>query len=254
MSELEGRRALVTGGARGLGRAIAELLVARGAQVMLADIDEAAAKSTAAEIGDAARAVRADTTKAADVQGAIDATVAEFGGLDTLINNAGIEIASPLAEQSEEDFDRLMDINVKGVWLGMKLATPALAESGRGVIVNLSSVAGLGGVPLLGSYCASKAAVLQLTRTYAAEMRDATGIRCNAVCPSFVATEMVERLVAPFEAALPMSFDDAVKLKQGRLGTAEEVAETVAFLVSDDASFTTGTHFVLDNALSVSLL
>ena len=173
--------------------------------------------------------------------------------MDTLVNNAGIEIASPLAEQDEADFDKLMAINVKGVMLGMKLATPALMESGRGVIVNMASAAGVGGVPLLGVYCASKAAVIQLTRVYAVEMRE-HGIRCNAVCPSFVDTKMVERLVAPFEAALPMSFEEATQMKQGRLGTAEEVAETVCFLISDDASFTSGAHFILDNALTASLL
>lgn len=254
MSELEGRRALVTGGARGLGLAIAELMVERGAKVMLADIDEAEAKAAADKLGDAARAIKADSTSSADWQAAIGATVEAFGGMDTLINNAGIEIGKPLVEHEEDEYDRLMDINVKGVWMGMKYSTQALAESGQGVIVNMSSVAGVGGAPLLGVYCASKAAVIQLTRVYAAEMRDATGIRCNAVCPSFIATSMVDRLVSPFEAALPVSFDDAVAMKQGRLGTAEEVAETVCFLVSDDASFSNGSHYVLDNALSVSLL
>jgi NAD(P)-dependent dehydrogenase (short-subunit alcohol dehydrogenase family) len=253
MSELDGRRALVTGGAQGLGRAISDLLVERGAKVMLADIDEAGAQKAAEELGDAARAVRCDVTKADDISGAIAATTEAFGGLDTLVNNAGIEIASPLAEQDEADYDKLMAINVKGVMLGMKLATPALLESGRGVIVNMASVAGVGGAPLLGVYCASKAAVIQLTRVYAVEMRE-HGIRCNAVCPSFIDTKMVERLVSPFEAVLPMSFEEATQMKQGRLGTAEEVAETVCFLISDDASFTSGSHFILDNALTASLL
>lgn len=253
MSEPEGRRILVTGAARGLGRATASLLVERGAQVVVADLDEGGAQRTAAELGDAARAVRCDVSSSDDVAAALQATVDAFGGLDTLVNNAGIEIAKPLVEHTEAEYEQLMAINVKGVWLGIKHATPALAESGRGVIVNMSSVAGLAGAPLLGIYCASKAAVIQLSRVAAIELRD-VGIRVNAVCPSFIDTKMVERLVAPFEETLPMSFAEALEAKQGRLGTAEEVAEMVAFLVSDDASFTTGSEFVLDGGLTASLL
>ncbi|MEJ7717131.1 MAG: SDR family NAD(P)-dependent oxidoreductase [Thermoleophilaceae bacterium] len=142
------------------------------------------------------------------------------------MSNAGVEVAKPLVEHTEEEYDRLMAINVKGVWLGTKLATPALAESGRGAIVNMASVAGIGGAPLLGVYCASKAAVIQLTRVAAVELRD-SGIRVNAVCPSFVGGDMVARMVETFDDALPMSFDEAVAAKQARLGTAEEVAEMV---------------------------
>ncbi len=250
--DLEGKRALVTGAGRGLGLAIATLFVQRGASVALSDIDEAAVDAAAEELGDKAIALPCDVTSATSVQGAIDATVGAFGGLDVLVNNAGIEIGKPLHEISEEEFDALMAINVKGVWLGMKHAVPALAAT-QGAIVNMSSVAGLGGVPLLGIYCASKAAVLRMTQTAAAELRE-TGIRVNAVCPAFIDTAMVERLVEPFEAATQAEFGDVVALKQGRLGTADEVAETVAFLASDASRFVTGSHYVLDNALTASVL
>ncbi|MCW3011600.1 MAG: short-chain dehydrogenase [Solirubrobacterales bacterium] len=250
--DLEGKRCLVTGAARGLGLAVATLFVQRGAHVMLCDIDEAAVRAAAGELGEKAAAVRCDVTRAADVQAAIDATVGAFGGLDVLVNNAGIEIGKPLHEISEEEYDALMAINVKGVWLGMKHAVPALAAT-RGAIVNMASVAGLGGVPLLGVYCASKAAVLRLTQTAAVELRE-TGIRVNAVCPAFIDTQMVERLVAPFEAATQSEFGDVVAIKQARLGTADEVAETVAFLASDASSFVTGSQYVLDNALTASVL
>lgn len=253
MTELKGKRALVTGAAQGLGRAIAELLVARGARVMLADIDEQGAARAAAALGDAARSVRCDVTSSADVQAAVQATVDAFGGLDVLVNNAGIEIVKPLFDQSEEEFLRLMDINVKGVFLGMKHSVSALAASGRGAIVNMASVAGVGGVPLFGFYCASKAAVIQLTRVAAVELR-AAGIRVNAVCPSFIGTAMVERLIPTVEAAVGVPFDQLVALKQQRLGTAEEVAEMVAFLASDDAGWTTGSHYLLDGGLTASLL
>ncbi len=250
--DLEGKRCLVTGAARGLGLAVATLFVQRGAEVVLCDIDEAAVVAAAEELGDKATGLRCDVTSSGDVQAAIDATVDRLGGLDVLVNNAGIEIGKPMHEISEEEYDALMSINVKGVWLGMKHAVPALAAT-RGTIVNMSSVAGLGGVPLLGIYCASKAAVLRMTQTAAVELREA-GIRVNAVCPAFIDTQMVERLVAPFEAATQSEFGDVVAMKQARLGTAEEVAETVAFLASDASSFVTGSHYVLDNALTASVL
>jgi NAD(P)-dependent dehydrogenase (short-subunit alcohol dehydrogenase family) len=135
----------------------------------------------------------------------------------------------------------------------MKHSVQALAASGRGAIVNISSLAGVGGAPLFGSYCASKAAVIQLTRVAAIELR-AAGIRVNAVCPAFIGTAMVNRLTPIVEAAVGVPFDQLVALKQKRLGTADEVAEMVAFLASDDAGFTTGSHYILDGGLSAGLL
>jgi NAD(P)-dependent dehydrogenase (short-subunit alcohol dehydrogenase family) len=252
MAELEGKRALVTGGAQGLGKAIAALFVERGAKVMIADIDEAGAKVTADELGESVRAIRCDVTQSSDLEAAVQATVDNFGGLDIMVNNAGIEVVKPLFHQTEEEFSRLMDINVKGVFLGMRAALAALPQPG-GVIVNMASLAGLGGAPLFGSYCASKAGVVQLTRVAAVEMRP-TGIRINAVCPAFIATAMVDRLKPIVTEVVGVPFDDLAALKQGRIGTPEEVAEMVAFLASDDSSFCTGGAYVLDGGLQAAML
>lgn len=250
--ELEGKRALVTGAGRGLGLAIATLFAERGARVALADLDAASAEQAAAGLGNEAISLHCDVTKPADVQQAIADTVVAFGGLDVIVNNAGIEIGKPIPETSDEEFAALMAINVNGVFYGIKYAIGALAQT-RGCIINMSSVAGLGGVPLLGAYCASKAAVIRLTQTAAIELRDA-GIRVNAICPAFIDTQMVERLVGPFEAATGANFDDLAAQAQGRLGTPEEVAEMAAFLASDDARWITGAYYILDNALTASVL
>jgi len=252
LSDLKDKRALVTGAAQGLGRAVAELFVQRGARVVLTDIDGELLEKTVADIGGAAHAVVCDVTSEAQVAAAVEGTVERLGGLDVAVNNAGIEIGKPLVEQTEQEFDRLMAINVKGVFFGIKHEASAMISGGGGNIVNMSSVAGLGGCPLLSTYCASKAAVLRLTETAAIELRPA-GVRVNAVCPSFIRTEMVARLVNPFEGATGASFDDVIAVKQQRLGTPEEVAEMVAFLASDDAKFVTGAHYVLDGGLTGSL-
>jgi NAD(P)-dependent dehydrogenase (short-subunit alcohol dehydrogenase family) len=252
LADLQGKRALVTGAAQGLGHAIAVLFAERGARVLLTDIDaDGAAKAAAALPG--AASLGCDVTQADDVQAAVDHAVAEFGGLDILVNNAGIEIGKPLTDHTESDIDKLLAVNVKGVFFGIKSAVPALIASGGGNIINMASVAGLGGAPLLGGYCATKGAALRLTEVAAIELRG-HGVRVNAICPSFIDTAMVERLVDPFTAAVGMPFSDVVALKQQRLGTAEEVAETAAFLASDDAGFITGAHFILDGGLTGSLL
>jgi len=250
--ELEGKRTLVTGAGRGLGLAIAELFAERGARVACADLDPATANAAAEKIGNGAIGLQADVSKPDQVQKMIADTVEAFGGLDVLINNAGIEIGKPLPETGDDEFALLMSINVGGVFYGMKYATPHLAAT-KGTIINMASVAGLGGVPLLGVYSASKGAVIRLTQTASRELRD-YGIRVNAVCPSFIATEMVERLVAPFEAATGADFAGLTAQAQGRLGTPEEVAEMVAFLASDDAGWVTGSQYILDNALTASVL
>jgi NAD(P)-dependent dehydrogenase (short-subunit alcohol dehydrogenase family) len=252
MDDLLGRRAIVSGAARGIGLAIARRLVAGGARVAVADIDADGAKAAAAELGNGSIGVGCDVRFTADVDAAVAAAVGAFGGLDLLVNNAGIEIAKPITELTEDDFSRILDINVIGTFRFTKAAVPALAAAQGGSIVNLSSVAGTAGGPLLSAYCASKGAVIRFTESAAIELRQA-GIRVNAVCPGLIQTEMADRLAAPIDAIAPISFDDLITLKQGRFGTPEEVAETVSFLASDDARFVTGAHYLVDGGMTASL-
>ena len=252
MNDLQGRRAIVSGAARGIGLAIARRLVEGGARVAVADIDAAGADEAAAALGNGSIGVKCDVRSMADVNAAVATTVDAFGGLDLLVNNAGVEIAKPITELTDDEFGLVLDINVLGTFRFTKAAVPALAAANGSAIVNLSSVAGTAGSPLLTAYCASKGAVIRFTESAAVELRGA-GIRVNAVCPGLIQTEMADRLVAPIEAVMPITFDELVNLKQGRLGTPEEVAETVAFLASDEAGFVTGAHYLVDGGMTASL-
>jgi len=249
MSELEGKRVFVTGSGAGIGKAIAALFTERGARVVVSDINPETAKQSAEEIG-AAGVANCDVTDESQVQAAVQQAADILGGLDVLVNNAGIEISSPLLQQSTESFDKIFAVNVRGPFVAMKAAIPHLIAS-KGNIVNIASI--VGGSPLLGSYCATKAALIQLTRVAAVEMR-AAGVRVNAVCPGFADTAMVARLVPDFEAATQIPFGDLVAMKQGRLGTPQDIAEVAAFLASDRASWVTGSHYILDGGLTASLV
>lgn len=252
MNDLIGRRAIVSGAARGIGRAIAERLVAGGARVAIADIDADGAAAAAAELGNGCLGIACDVRSTADVTSAVEAATDAFGGLDILVNNAGIEIAKPIVDLTDTEFTRILDINVVGTFRFTKAAVPALAVADGAAIVNMASVAGTAGGPLLSSYCASKGAVVRFTESAAIELRSA-GIRVNAVCPGIVATEMADRLAGPIEAIAPFPFDELIALKQGRFGTPADVAETVAFLASDDARFITGSHYMVDGGLTANL-
>ncbi|RDH74221.1 SDR family NAD(P)-dependent oxidoreductase [Mycolicibacterium moriokaense] len=252
MNDLSDRRAIVTGAARGIGLSIARRLVAGGARVAIADIDGDGASSAAAELGNECIGIGCDVRSTADATAAVAAAVDTFGGLDLLVNNAGIEIAKPVVDITDEEFTRILDINVVGTFRFTKAAVPALAEAGGAAIVNMASVAGTAGGPLLSAYCASKGAVIRFTESTAIELR-AAAIRVNAVCPGIVQTDMADRLAAPIEAISPIPFDDLIELKQGRFGTPGDVAETVAFLASDEARFITGSHYVVDGGLTANL-
>lgn len=242
MGKLDGKVAIVTGAGSGIGKATALLFAREGARVVVAD-HSGAEDETAREIGDAALAVHADVSRSADVQAMITAATDRFGRLDILFNNAGTEGAQgATTDSSEEEFDRVIAVNLKGVYLGMKYAIPAMLAGGGGSIINNASIAGLVGFPGAGAYCASKGGVIQLTKVAALEYAT-QGLRVNAVCPGVIWTPMVARAAGESEEARAQF---AQMEPVGRMGQPEEVAALVLFLAADESSFVTGTALPVD--------
>ncbi len=238
--------AVVTGAGSGIGRATARLMAARGAHVVVSDLDDAGGQATVdaiASAGGTAMFVHADVSSDADVQALVDATVEAYGGLDWAVNNAGIEGAmQPIVESSNEEFDRVIGVNLRGVWLCMRAELPLMIERGGGSIVNISSVAGLVGFPAIAPYVASKHGVDGLTRAAALEYAT-QNIRVNAVCPGVIDTPMVQRAAEK----TPELLDAAVASEPiGRMGRPEEIGEAAYWLCSDASSFVTGELLAVD--------
>jgi NAD(P)-dependent dehydrogenase (short-subunit alcohol dehydrogenase family) len=236
----DGKVAVVTGAGSGIGASCAELLAARGAQVLVVDRDAAAAERVAAQIGDQARPHHADVTDAAACEAMVDEAVAAFGGLDIAVNNAGVGPGErlPVSETSTESWHRVMSVNVDGVFFCMRAEIRAMASRGGGAIVNMSSALGAVGIPFSASYVTSKHAVVGLTRAAALECAP-HGIRINCVGPGVIETPLTgdaAEVRANIAALHPL----------GRLGQADEVAELVCFLASDAASFCTGGWYPVD--------
>jgi len=251
MFEFKGKVALITGAGNGIGRAVALGFASRGAQVMVVDRDAAAGDATAGIIrqqGGDARFTPADVTKSADVQAYVKATLDAFGSIDCFHNNAGIEgTVAPTAEYDEETFDRVMAVNVKGVFLGLRHVLPVMLKQRRGAVVNTASVAGLVASPGMPAYVASKHAVIGLTKTAAGEVAR-SGVRVNAVCPGPIDTRMIHALETMLNPTDPASVGTRYQsnIPLGRYGTAEEIANLVQFLCSDLATNITGAHYVAD--------
>ena len=245
---LEGKVALVTGGAMGIGKTTALVFAREGARVVVVDIVTEGGEETVQlikEAGGDALFVKCDVTNAKDVEAMVIKAVDTYGRLDCAFNNAGIAIPGTTVECSEEDWDRVLSVNLKGVWLCMKYEISQMLTQGGGVIVNTSSVGGLVGTPGIAAYTASKHGVVGLTRTAALEHVTA-GIRVNAVCPGSVPTPMLDPVVnhpelkAMLESKHPM----------GRFATTDEIAEAVIWLCSDRASYVTGVAFPVDGAVT----
>jgi NAD(P)-dependent dehydrogenase (short-subunit alcohol dehydrogenase family) len=246
MAEWEGKVALVTGGTSGIGRETSVLFAKRGAKVVVAGRRENEGNETVDLIrraGGDGLFVKTDVSRLADVQALVEKTVRTFGGLDCAFNNAGIEGNwAPIVEQSEEDWDRTIDINLKGTWLCLKFEIQQMLKQGRGgAIVNNSSVAGFIGSYGVATYSATKHGVIGLTKSAALEVA-ISGIRVNVVCPAVIETPMADRLFgAPDLHKMALGFHPI-----GRFGEPREVAEAVLWMCSSAASFMTGQSLVLD--------
>ena len=244
MTRLDGKRALVTGAASGIGKATAERLAEEGASVLVTDIQDEAGEAVAAGIrerGGHAVFLHHDVSSEGDWSAAVERATGELGGLDILVNNAGIGDLNPIEDTSKEDYDRTIAITQTSVFLGMKHAGDALKASGSGSVVNVSSIFGAsGGFGVSPAYHAAKGAVRILTKNVA--LRWATeGVRVNSVHPGFIETPIIEQAMGtPVEEAMLET------TPMGRLGRPEEIAAVIAFLASDDASFMTGSEVYVD--------
>jgi NAD(P)-dependent dehydrogenase (short-subunit alcohol dehydrogenase family) len=248
MALLQGKVALVTGGASGIGRATAELFAQEGAAVVIVDIQTAEGEATATALqtrGSRALFLQADVTSAADCERAVAGTVAAFGRLDIVFNNAGIIRRATVLETTEVEWDRVMAVNVRSIFLMCKYAIPVLARGGGGSIINTGSGWGLKGGANAVSYCASKGAVVNMTRALAID-HGAQKIRVNAICPGDTDTPMLRNEASQLGQAEDRFLAEAADRPLGRYAQPVEIAQAVLFLASDAASYVTGTAFVVD--------
>jgi NAD(P)-dependent dehydrogenase (short-subunit alcohol dehydrogenase family) len=253
MGRLDGKVALITGGASGMGKVASSLFAEEGAKVVVSDVSDEAGEATAREIqaaGGEAAYVHADVSKETDAKAMVDTAVERFGGLNVLYNNAGIMLGDDGSVDSttEEIWDRTLAINVKGVAFGCKYGVPAMIASGGGSIINVASfVAWVGAATSQTAYTSSKGAVLAMTREIAVEYAR-RGVRCNALCPGPIETPLLMQLLSD-EAKKQRRF---VHIPMGRLGQAEELAKAALFLASDDSSFMTGASLIVDGGITAA--
>lgn len=249
VGRLSGKTAVITGGAAGMGRATALAFAEQGATVAIIDIQQEAGEEVEHLIrktGGTAKFIEADVSNAHQVDRAFDEIAETFGPYNVLFNHVGTIVVKALHDSTEEDYDRLMDINVRSAFLVCRRAVKEMSENGGGSIIITSSIAAEKGYALEALYCMTKGAVLQLVRSISVEYRD-KGIRCNAVCPGFVKTAHGLREIDELDAAGQSWEESALAEAQGRICEPEEVAAAVVFLASDEASFISGNALYVDN-------
>jgi 3alpha(or 20beta)-hydroxysteroid dehydrogenase len=248
MGRLDGKVALITGGARGMGKSHARHLAAEGARVVIGDVLDDRGEFVAGKLGpDVCRYVHHDVTSADDWANAVAVTLDAFGRLDVLVNNAGILRHAPITELSEEQFRQILDVNVVGTWLGIRAVIEPMTRAGGGSIVNVSSVEGLTGAAGLSAYSASKFAVRGLTKTAAQELGH-LGIRVNSVHPGGVLTNLMVAAAESFGDAERMT-EFVKRMPIPRLAEPIEISRLVAFLASDESSYCTGSEFLADGGM-----
>lgn len=241
MGRVQDKVALVTGGSRGIGAAYARILVAEGAKVVIGDILDTEGQELAAELGGAAAFIHLDVTQPAEWMAAVAFAVASFGGLNVLVNNAGIANGAPITEFKLDLWRKTIDINLTGTFLGMQAAIPEIAKAKGGSIINISSVEGLRGSAGLHAYVASKFAVRGLTKSVALEVAR-LGIRVNSIHPGLIETDMTKTIKA-----------GALQIPMGRSAQPSEVAQLMLFLASDESSYSTGAEFIIDGGLTAGV-
>ena len=249
-SNVAGKRILITGGASGIGAASALLLASRGAKVVIGDMAEEMGAAVAKQGQDAGNSVvfkKVDVTSGDEVRALFDFAVETLGGLDVVVNNAGIDHKpSPMHELSDDDFDRNIAVNLKGVWHCMRAAVNCMLPNGGGHVINVASIAGLRSAPMISAYSAAKHGVMGLTKSAAHEYARAN-IRFNAVCPSFIDTPMVRNTMATMDERTQQATVKASPMR--RLGDVNEVSGAIAWLASDESSFMNGHAFTLDGGM-----
>jgi NAD(P)-dependent dehydrogenase (short-subunit alcohol dehydrogenase family) len=251
---LAGKTALISGGATGAGGAASRLFAAEGARVSVVDINAEAGQAVVADIvaaGGEAAFFAADVSQRDQVESAVAAASARFGTISVLFNHAGTIIVKPFLDTTDDDYDRLMDINVKSMFMVTRAVLPQMLAAGKGSIVCTASISSVAATPLEVLYCMTKGACAMLARAIAVEYRD-QGIRCNAVCPGFIDTPHGQREIKALAAHGYDGTVDALAVQQGRLCQPEEVAKAALFLASDDASFVNGAHLYVDNCFTAA--
>lgn len=249
---LAGKTAIVTGAAKGLGRAVAEELASEGATVVVSDVDEAGAQATAKAI-DGAEAEVCDVRDDGRVAELVNSVAERHGGLDIIVANAGIATVTPMADMELETWRSVQSVNLDGVYSTIRHAARSMTTSGGGSIIAMASITAFAGSPLISHYAAAKAGVVSMVQTASVEFKG-FNIRVNAICPGWIRTDLVEDHKAEFEQILGIDFDAAINAAQGRLGEVGDVAPLAVFLASDRSRFSTGSTFVVDGGMTASLL
>lgn len=249
MRRLEGRRVVVTGAGNGIGREISLRLAAEGARVVLADIDEDAVNAVAGEIDGETLVAKTDVTSEAEVEALVGRVVSEWGGLDVMVNNAGVGVAADAPGTSVEDWQFVLDVSLKGTFLGIKHAVPAMRESGGGSIINMSSSAAMVGLKDRAAYCAAKGGVLALTRAAAIDHVE-EGIRVNCIAPGTVETPWVDRITSGYDDPAAAKATMQARQPHGRFVQPEEIAAMAAYLASDESGSVIGACMVVDGGMT----